>query len=629
LKLEKTSSDVISESGPPLVSSPQLTTNAHGNEVSRSGSLDMLVPQLINEQARKTPDALALECQIERLTYSQLEGWTNRLAHRLQALGVGPDVPVAICLQRSPEMAVAALAVMKAGGAYVPMDPEFPAERLQFMLRDTQAKVLITQERNPGRLPSGDWQVVVVDRERANSSQRVPELQPVSIGPEDLAYIVYTSGSTGRPKGVKITHRGLLNLIDWHCRAFSITSADRASQVANVGFDAAVWEIWPYLTAGASVHFPDDETRGGAKALHDWLLAHKITVSFVPTSLAESLISEPWPAQVPLRLLLTGADTLRRFPPSNLPFRLINNYGPTECTVVATSGVVQPEEHPEGAPTIGRPIDNVQTYILDEQLQPVPVGTVGELYIGGAGVARGYLNRPDQDAEYFISNPFSGQPNQRLYRTGDLARYLQDGQIGFVGRVDDQIKIRGYRIEPNEIMTVLNQYPGVQASMVVARADTKDDKRLVAYLVSSDSQLVRNDLQDYLRTYLPDYMVPSVFVLLDSFPLNGSGKIDRSMLPAPTALNTIGDQVYVAPRTAVEKQMVSILAELLGMERVGVNDNFFFLGGHSLLGTQLIARARDSFGIELPLRTVFDWPTAAELSAEIERMMGEDRMSAD
>ena len=611
------------------MSSPQLTANARGNETSGSDSLDMLVPHLISEQARKTPDALALECQIERLTYSQLEGWTHRLAHRLQALGVGPDVPVAICLQRSPEMAIAALAVMKAGGAYVPMDPDFPAERLQFMLRDTQAKVLITQEQNPGRLPSGDWQVVLVDRERVSSSQRVPELQSVSIGPEDLAYIVYTSGSTGRPKGVKITHRGLLNLIRWHCRAFSISSADRASQVANVGFDAAVWEIWPYLTAGASVHFPDDETRGGSRALRDWLLEHKITVSFVPTSLAENLIAEEWPTQVPLRLLLTGADTLRRFPPANLPFRLINNYGPTECTVVATSGVVLPDARPDSQPAIGRPIDNVQTYILDEQLQPVPAGTVGELYIGGAGVARGYLNRPEQDAEYFVPNPFSSPPNHRLYRTGDLARYLPDGQIGFVGRIDDQIKIRGYRIEPSEIMTVLNQYPGVQASMVVARADTKDDKRLVAYLVSSDSQLVRNDLQDYLRTYLPDYMVPAVFVLLDSFPLNSSGKIDRSMLPAPTALNTIGDQVYVAPRTAVEKQMVSILAELLGMERVGVNDNFFFLGGHSLLGTQLIARARDTFGIELPLRTVFDWPTAAELSVEIERMIGGERMSAD
>ncbi len=628
MKWEKTSSDVFTESVPPLMNSSQLAANGRPNETPLSVSLDMLVPELISEQARKTPDALALAGQAERLTYREVEAWSQRLAHRLQALGVGPDVPVAICLQRSPEMAVAALAVMKVGGAYVPMDPDFPVDRLQFMVRDTQAKVLITREQNSANLPAGSWQVLVVDRDRTSSSQRTPELQPVSLGAEDLAYIVYTSGSTGRPKGVKITHRGLLNLIHWHRRVFSITPADRASQVANVGFDAAVWEIWPYLTAGASVHFPDEETRGGARALHDWLLEQGITVSFVPTSLAESLLSEEWPARAPLRFLLTGADTLRRFPPPNLPFQLINNYGPTECTVVATSGVVLPDERANARPTIGRPIDNVQTYILDEWLQPVPAGTVGELYIGGTGVARGYLNRPDQDAAYFVPNPFSARPNDRMYRTGDLARYLEDGQIGFMGRIDDQIKIRGYRIEPNEVVTILNQYPGVEASVVVA-ADTNGDKRLVAYLVSSDSQLVRSDIQDYLRTYLPDYMVPAVFVRLSAFPLNNGGKIDRSMLPAPTSLNTIGDQVYVAPRTAVEKQMVSILAELLGIERVGVNDNFFFLGGHSLLGTQLIARARDSFGIELPLRTVFDWPTAAELSVEIERMIRGERMSAD
>jgi amino acid adenylation domain-containing protein len=629
LKLEKVSSDMMSESLPSLTNASQPTSKANGNETSDGNSLDMLLPHLISAQARKTPDALALASETQSLTYDQLDGWASQLACRLQSLGVGPDALVAICLQRSPELVVAALAVMKAGGAYVPMDPDFPVERLLFMLRDTQVQVLITHEQISGRLPTGNWRVLMVEREPGNSSQRGPELQPVAVTAEDLAYVVYTSGSTGRPKGVKITHRGLLNLISWHCREFSINSADRASQVANVGFDAAVWDICPYLAAGASVHFPDDETRGGAKALHDWLLEHEITVSFVPTSLAESLMFEAWPERVPLRLLLTGADTLRRFPPSTLPFRLINNYGPTECTVVATSGVVLPDQRLGGLPTIGRPIDNVQTYILDDQLQPVSGGAVGELYVAGAGLGRGYLNRPDQDAQYFVPNPFGGRPNERMYRTGDLVRYLPDGQIGFVGRIDDQVKIRGYRIEPSEIVTVLNQYPGVQASLVVARSETTGDKRLVAYLVSSDSQLVRNDLRDYLRTYLPDYMVPAMFVRLSSLPLNSSGKIDRSMLPAPSDLNTIGDQIYVAPRTAVEKQMVSILAELLGMERVGVNDNFFFLGGHSLLGTQLIARARDSFGIELPLRTVFDWPTAAELSVEIERMLRGDRMSAD
>jgi amino acid adenylation domain-containing protein len=542
-------------------------------------------------------------------------------------LGIGPEAPVGICLRRSPEMVVAALAVLKAGGAYVPMDVEYPVERQVFILRDTRLRVLITQDDVAQRLPAGDWQVLILDEEHETAPAEAATPAPVAL--DSLAYVIYTSGSTGQPKGVQITHRGLLNLIYWHRRAFSITAADRASQVASFGFDAAVWEVWPYLTAGASVHFPDDATRGSAQSLRDWLVAQKITVSFVPTTMAESLLELDWPAPIALRYLLTGADTLHRYPDSNLPFALVNNYGPTECTVVSTSGVVLPRAETDQQPTIGRPIDNVQVHILDEQLNPVPVGVTGELFVGGDGLARGYLNRPDQDAEAFIPNPFSDSRGDRLYRTGDLARYLPDGQIAFMGRSDEQVKIRGYRIEPNEIVMRLNQYSGVQASQVVAREEASGEKRLVAYLVSSESQLTRSALQDYLRSYLPDYMVPVAFVRLEALPLKASGKVDRALLPDPSADNTIEDDVYIAPRTAVERRVVSILAELLGTERVGVNDNFFFLGGHSLLGTQLIARARDSFRVELPLRTVFDRPTAAELSAEIERMLRMDGINAD
>jgi amino acid adenylation domain-containing protein len=507
------------------------------------------------------------------------------------------------------------------------MDVEYPVERQLFILRDTRLRVLITQDDVAQRLPAGDWQVLILDEEHETAPAEAATPAPVAL--DSLAYVIYTSGSTGQPKGVQITHRGLLNLIYWHRRAFSITAADRASQVASFGFDAAVWEVWPYLTAGASVHFPDDATRGSAQSLRDWLVAQKITVSFVPTTMAESLLELDWPAPIALRYLLTGADTLHRYPDSNLPFALVNNYGPTECTVVSTSGVVLPRAETDQQPTIGRPIDNVQVQILDEQLNPVPVGVTGELFVGGDGLARGYLNRPDQDAEAFIPNPFSDSKGDRLYRTGDLARYLPDGQIAFMGRSDEQVKIRGYRIEPNEIVMRLNQYSGVQASQVVAREEASGEKRLVAYLVSSESQLTRSALQDYLRSYLPDYMVPVAFVRLEALPLKASGKVDRALLPDPSADNTIEDDVYIAPRTAVERRVVSILAELLGTERVGVNDNFVFLGGHSLLGTQLIARARDSFRVELPLRTVFDRPTAAELSAEIERMLRMDGINAD
>jgi amino acid adenylation domain-containing protein len=605
--------------------------SAQWNATSRDYPQDTFVAELVREQAQKTPNAPALASSAQTLTYGELDARADRLAVRLQSLGVGAESLVGICLQRSPEIAVAALAVLKAGGAYVPIDAEYPLERQLFMLRDTQLRVLILQDQDDvaQRLPAGDWQVLFLNEQGEAAPQGASVPASVPVGLDNLAYVIYTSGSTGQPKGVQITHRGLLNLIYWHRRAFSVTAADRASQVASFGFDAAVWEIWPYLTTGASVHFPNDATRGSAQSLQEWLLAEKITVSFVPTAMAESLLELDWPAQLPLRLLLTGADTLHHYPPANLPFALVNNYGPTECTVVTTSGAVAPDLNAHRQPSIGRPIDNVQVYILDDQLEPVPVGEAGELFIGGDGLARGYLNRPEQNAEAFIASPFSESKAERLYRTGDLARYLPDGQIAFVGRTDEQIKIRGYRIEPNEIVMRLNQYPGVQTCQIVARTEASGEKRLVAYLVTDEARLTRSALQDYLRSYLPDYMVPVAFVRLDSLPLKASGKVDRALLPAPTTENTIDDDVYIAPRTPVEQRVVSILSELLGIEKVGVNDNFFFLGGHSLLGTQLIARARDSFSVELPLRTVFDRPTAAELSAEIERMLRSDRIDAD
>ena len=627
MKLDKSNSESIAAA---VSSTSDLRRNASSqwNSTCRHYPQDKLTAELVSEQAQKTPAALALASEIERLTYSQLDARANQLARRLQSLGVGPEVLVGICLERSPQMVIAALAVLRAGGAYVPMDPESPPARLDFMLRDTRLPVLITSEQIARSLPPGGWTPLILDREPAQSQPDAPE--PVSVGLDNLAYVIYTSGSTGQPKAVQITQRGLLNLIYWHQRVFSIIASDRASQVASFGFDAAVWELWPYLTAGASVHFPDDATRSSVNHLHDWLLEKNINVSFVPTAMAEGLLALDWPSSTALRFLLTGADTLRRYPPANLPFRLINNYGPTECTVVATSGEVFSDVRPYRQPTIGWPIDNVQVHILDEHRNPVPVGTVGELYIGGEGLARGYLNRSGQNAESFITHPLGNSSSGRLYRTGDLGRYLPDGQIVFIGRTDEQVKIRGYRIEPNEIVSLLNQYPAVQASAVVARADNGGEKRLTAYVVSSDPQLTRAALQDHLRAQLPDYMVPSAFVRMDKLPTNASGKIDRAALPAPTSANSIGDHIYVAPRTEVERGLVVVLAELLGMEKVGVNDNFFFLGGHSLLGTQLIARVRNIFGVELSLRTVFDSPTVAELSDEIERSLSrEHQISAD
>jgi amino acid adenylation domain-containing protein len=606
----------------PLQSPPAV----HKLQKSESGPL---VTGFIAARAQLTPHALALASRNQILNYGAMEAQAEQLADYLRSIGVGPEVLVGVCLDRSPAMVVAALAILKAGGAYLPLDPEFPVDRLRFMLDDAQAAVLITRQQIEKRIAKGRWKVVDID-EADSRVASYPKTSPaVNISAENLAYVIYTSGSTGRPKGVQITHGNLLNLISWHNRAFSVSATDRASQLASLAFDAAVWEVWPYLVAGSSVHFPDDETRLSGAALRDWLLEERITISFVATPLAESLTRLEWPRDSALRILLTGADTLHHYPPANLPFALVNNYGPTECTVVATSGTVVPHSHPTGRPSIGRPIDNFQIYILDEYSQPVPTGTVGQLHIGGAGLGRGYLNRPDLDAERFIANPLSSIPGDRLYKTGDLARYLPDGSIAFVGRMDEQIKIRGYRIEPDEIAAVLDQYSGITGSVVVARDDS-GDKRLVAYIVVAPGvELTHSGLQGFLKNYLPDYMVPAAFVQIPSLPMTHSGKVDRAALPVPGPENTISDQMYVAPRTATEKRLVAILSQLLGVGQVSVNDNFFFLGGHSLLGTQLIARTRDAFGVELPLRTVFDFPTAAEISSVIDEMLRRETMTAD
>jgi amino acid adenylation domain-containing protein len=578
-----------------------------------------LVPHRVAAQAAQRPGDVAVSADSGQLTHAALDTQANRLAWKLQALGVGTDVLVGLCLPRSLEMVVGALGILKAGGAYMPMDPGYPPERLAFMMEDSQAPVLVTTPTLAGRLPAGRWNVVDVG---ASAIQKYPADAPqVEIAAADLAYVIYTSGSTGTPKGVEITHSGLANLVSWHLDAFSVSSSDRASHLAGLGFDAAVWELWPYLAAGASIHLADDMTRGSAELLRDWLLAQSITISFVPTPLTEQLLALEWPATTALRFLLTGGDTLRRYPPPALPFELVNNYGPTECTVVATSGVVRSEEHQSELPAIGAAIANTQVYLLDEQLTPVPPGTVAEIYIGGAGVARGYHNRPDFTAGKFVPDPFAIEPGSRLFRTGDLGRRRPDGQIDFLGRIDDQIKIRGYRIEPNEIVSALNQHPAIRESLVVVRENASGDKSLVAYVVvGTEPPPTHTAVRDFLRTRLPEYMLPAAFVRIGSFPLTPHGKIDRAALPPPDPDNTLTDNASTSPRTPTERRVAQILAGLLNVKEVGRDDNFFLLGGHSLLGAQLIARLRDAFGVEVALHSLFEAPTVAALSAEISRL---------
>ena len=602
------------------------------------------LPEMVAAQAAATPDATALVAGAEELSYAELDRRSNRLARYLASVGIGPDQLVGLCMERSPAMVVASLAILKAGGAYVPLDATLPADRLDFILRDAEPRVVVTADGLAAKLPSGDWRVVDFNFQAAEIAAFSCEPFACPATAENLAYVIYTSGSTGQPKGVEITHRGLANLVSWHVRAFDVTRNDRASHQAVLGFDAAVWEIWPYLAAGASVHIPPEPCRTSPEAMRDWLVTEQITITFLPTPLAERMLLLKWPDQTALRILLTGADTLHHRPSPDLPFALVNNYGPTECTVVATSGTVAPRDSAKPyssnqyssdqpsnqLPTIGRPIDNTQIYIVNEEMQQVPAGAVGELCVAGAGLARGYHKRADLTLQKFVPNLFHAQhsangnshSSSRLYRTGDLARLLPNGEIEFMGRLDEQIKIRGFRIEPGEIIGVLNEHPGVQASTVVAQENRSGEKSLVAYVVIAPAAaLSSSTLRVHLMKRLPDYMVPAVFVRMQALPVTVNGKVDRAALPAPCDDNRLGEDNFVAPSGPVQERLAVILASLLHVERIGANDNFFLLGGHSLLGTQLIARVNETFGVELPLLQLFDHPTLAEMSDAIETLI--------
>jgi amino acid adenylation domain-containing protein len=485
-------------------------------------------------------------------------------------------------------------------------------------LSDSGAPVMICRRRHATALGAGPWRMICIEDVPLLEKDEDASIAPVTA--DDLAYIIYTSGSTGVPKGVEITHGNLGHLVAWHNREFSVTAADRATQIAGPGFDAAVWELWPYLSAGAAIHLPSREDRYSAARLRDWLVSERITISFLPTVLAEEVLCLPWPVETALRLLLTGGDALHIFPPAGLPFELINNYGPTECTVVATSAAVTAPLTDQPAPAIGRPILNTKIYLLDESGRQAVAGEVGEIYIGGPSVGRGYRNRPDLTAESFVTIGVSGVP-ERAFRTGDLARRLPDGQLAFAGRADDQIKIRGFRVEPDEIASVINRHPGIVSSAVIAR-DDGGEKRLVAYVVAAPgAEIWDRDLRGLLSQTLPDYMAPASFVSMDRIPVTANGKLDKAALPAPTEQNQLRRDNYAAPRTELEEMVEGIVVPILGLSRVSIHDNFFLLGGHSLMGAQMIARVRDIFGVELNLRNVFECPTVAKLASRIESLL--------
>jgi arthrofactin-type cyclic lipopeptide synthetase C len=567
----------------------------------------LTIAQRFEQQALERPQALAAVFADASLSYAELNRQANMLAHHLIASGVQPDDRVAIVARRGLDTLVGLMAILKAGAGYVPVDPAHPAERLSYLLQDSAPVAVLSQSDLRERLPTLTVPLIDLDL-RQWSNERVDNPSLPALSPQHLAYVIYTSGSTGLPKGVMVEHQALSNLVDWHCAAFDLHAGSHTSSLAGFGFDAMAWEVWPALCVGATVHLaPNHDGNEDIDALLAWWRAQPLDVSFLPTPVAEYAFSQE-PAHPTLKTLLIGGDRLRQFN-RNQPFRVINNYGPTEATVVATSGLIAAGD----VLHIGKPVSNATVYLLDARQRPVPLGVIGELYVGGAGVARGYLNRPQMTAERFLRDPFSSVPNARMYRTGDLARWREDGTLEYLGRNDDQVKIRGVRIELGEIETRLNQLPGVQEAVLLAREDEPGQPRLVAYYTEQGAALSVGDLRARLLAQLPEYMVPAAFVRLDGLPLTANGKVDRKALPKPD-LTALFTREYVEPQDELETALAQIWAEVLQVERVGRHDHFFELGGHSLLAMRMVAQVRQQLGLELVLADLFANPELAAVA---------------
>ncbi|UIN44643.1 bacitracin non-ribosomal peptide synthetase BacA [Bacillus licheniformis] len=553
------------------------------------------IHQLFEEQAKRIPDHTAVVFEDQKLTYRQLNEKANQVARLLREKGVKPDTLVGIMMERSSDMITAILGVLKAGGAYLPIDPEYPLERMRYMAFDSQVKVIISDVPLGKGLTAESIELIHMADERIAEQDR-SDIDNVNQS-GDLAYVIYTSGSTGKPKGVMIEHQSLINLCRWHQSCFEVGQNDNSSIYASISFDAFVWELFPYITAGATVHVLNQETRLDVEKLNRYFHDHHITISFLPTPVCEQFTALD---NHSLRTLLTGGDKLNVFKEKS--YQIVNNYGPTENTVVATSFPI--DKSYQNIP-IGKPIDNVKVYILNKDLQLCPLGASGELCIAGEGLARGYVNRPELTREKFIENPFV--PGERMYRTGDLAKMLPDGNIQFLGRVDQQVKIRGYRIEPGEIENQLLKYEKIEEAAVIAREDGDHDPYLCAY-VKAKKEVEPEKIRAFLKKSLPDYMIPQHFVQLDRLPLTVNGKVDKKSLPVPERSAAM-DRRYEAPRDQMEEKLVSIWEEALGINKIGINSNFFEVGGHSLKAAALVSTIHKELNVKLPLRKIFETPT--------------------
>ena len=623
------------------------------NQTETEYSQNACIQELFEKQVEKTPDVIAVKFQNKQLTYRELNRRVNRLAHYLQKLGVQPEVMVGICVERSLEMVIGILGILKAGGAYVPLDPAYPQERLAATLTNAQVSVLLTQEdlRSRANLPDLKSPVVCLDADWDLIKLESEENLPKRSTPENLAYIIYTSGSTGKPKGVMIQNQSLVNYTEAAIAGYGISNSDRILQFASISFDAAAEEIFPCLTQGATLILRTKEAISSIPEFLKFCHEQQITVLDLPTAFWHQLVTELSATNSNLnlpdsvRLVILGGEkalperlkTWQKLIPEGV--RLVNSYGPTEATIVTTTCDLSefPLSDNIGKELpIGKPIPNAKTYILDPYLNLTPVGIPGELYIGGVGVARGYLNRPKLTDAAFIQDPFSKKPGARLYKTGDLVRYRTDGNIEFLGRIDNQVKIRGFRIELGEIETLLAQHPQVQTSVVIDREDRPGEKRLVAYLVTVPNPKITNpkginisELRRFIEQKLPKYMVPEVFVILENLPLNTNGKVDRRALPVPDTNRPELEETFVSPRSSIEQILAEIFSQILEVDQVGIHDDFFELGGNSLLLTQLTSQVLKTFIVDLTVMDLFEAPNIEALAQRIEKIQNRQSLSAD
>jgi amino acid adenylation domain-containing protein len=620
---------ILSELECPISELPLLTERerhqilVEWNDTAVDYPLDKCLHHLVEEQVEQTPNAVAVVFESESLTYRELNARADRLARYLQKRGVGVETPVGICLERSLEMVVGLLAILKAGAAYVPLDPDYPPERLSFLLEDAGVPLLVTSEKLLDRLPPIAGEILCLDQEREIIDHEGDSPLNPGVGPDNLAYIIYTSGSTGKPKGAMNTHRGIVNRLCWMQETYGLTPDERVLQKTPFSFDVSVWEFfWPLL-AGATLVVAKPSGHRDSSYLVETIAKWGITtLHFVPSMLQVFLEEKRLERCNSLKRVFCSGEAL----PHSLQDRfferfnceLHNLYGPTEAAVDVTYHACQRND-PRASVPIGCPVANTHLYILDRQGQPVPVGVSGELHIGGVQVARGYLNRPELTAEKFIPDPFSDDPKARLYKTGDLARYLPDGNIEYIGRTDHQVKLRGFRIETGEIEAVLNQHPSIREVTIIAREDNHGDKCLVAYFVPSTEELNARQIRDFLKASLPNYMIPSAFVPLEYLPLTPNGKIDRKALPFPDGLGLATGEEYIAPRTESERRLAAIWTELLGREVIGINENFFEIGGHSLSAVRLLDRIGVSFGKNLSPVDFFQNPTIRKLASYLRR----------